>query len=126
MLVSSSGAPLLDAAGIEILKTRLLPRAALVTPNLPECEALVGIMPGSDHGDREAAQAFALLGAHHVLFKGGHGDGAMVRDVLVGSGGANVVFQSPRQDTRHTHGTGCMLATAIACGLAEGWPLRTR
>jgi len=123
VLVSSSGMPLLDRAGIEILKSRLMPRAALVTPNLPECEALVGIRPEGDHAIAEAAQAFALLGAHHVLFKGGHGGGATVRDVLTGADGHSVIFQSPRQDTPHTHGTGCVLSTAIACGLAQGRPL---
>jgi hydroxymethylpyrimidine/phosphomethylpyrimidine kinase len=123
VLVSSSGTPLLDSAGIEILKNRLLPRAALVTPNLPECEMLVGIRPDNDHAIGEAAQAFALLGAHHVLFKGGHGVGATVHDILTGADGQKLVFQSPRQDTRHTHGTGCVLATAIACGLAQGQKL---
>jgi hydroxymethylpyrimidine/phosphomethylpyrimidine kinase len=123
VLVSSSGTPLLDAAGIEILKSRLIPGAALVTPNLPECEALVGIRPQDDHAIGEAAQAFALLGAHHVLFKGGHRDGATVRDILTGADGQSAIFQSPRQDTRHTHGTGCVLSTAIACGLAQGQPL---
>jgi hydroxymethylpyrimidine/phosphomethylpyrimidine kinase len=120
VLVSSSGTPLLDAAGIEILKSRLLSRATLVTPNLPECEALVGIRPKDDHAIGEAAQAFALLGAHRVLFKGGHDEGAMARDVLTGADGQNLIFQSPRQQTRHTHGTGCVLSTAIACGLAQG------
>jgi hydroxymethylpyrimidine/phosphomethylpyrimidine kinase len=122
VLLSSSGAPLLDAAGVEILKSRLLPRATLLTPNLPEVEALIGIDAGSDHGIRNAAQAFALLGCEAILFKGGHGDGVMVRDVLV-NGGTQAAFQSPRQETRHTHGTGCTLATAIACGLAQGWTL---
>ena len=61
-----------------------------------------------------------MLGARNVLFKGGHGDGATVRDVLIEAGGTAVGFESPRQDTRHTHGTGCILSTAIACGLALG------
>ncbi len=119
VLLSSSGMPLLDAAGMEILKARLIPRAALVTPNLPEAEALTGIMPGSEHRLRNAAMAFKLLGAENILFKGGHGDGDVVRDVLW-SGGAFIAFEAPRLRTRHTHGTGCTLATAIACGLAQG------
>jgi len=123
VLVSSNGTPLLEPAGIEVLKSRLLPRAALVTPNFPECESLVGILPCDDRGIDETARAFALLGARQVLFKGGHGKDAMVRDVLVVADGQKVVFQSPRQDTRHTHGTGCVLSTAIACGLAKGAPL---
>ena len=122
VLLSSSGAALLDAAGVEILKTRLLPRATLLTPNLPEVEALIGIDAGSEHGIRNAAQAFALLGCCNVLFKGGHGDGPTVRDILV-EGAARTLFEAPRQQSRHTHGTGCTLATAIACGLAEGLAL---
>ena len=55
-----------------------------------------------------------------MLFKGGHGAGATVRDVLIDVDGHSTVFESPRQDTRHTHGTGCVLSTAIACGLAQG------
>jgi hydroxymethylpyrimidine/phosphomethylpyrimidine kinase len=122
VLLSSSGTMLLDEKGIAILKSRLIPRALLVTPNLPEAEALIGILPSSDHALRNAAQAFRLLGARNVLFKGGHGTGAMVRDVLV-CGGKESFFESPRQDTAHTHGTGCTLATAIACGVALGQSL---
>jgi hydroxymethylpyrimidine/phosphomethylpyrimidine kinase len=122
VLLSSSGAALLDAAGVEILKRRLLPRATLLTPNLPEVEALIGVDASNEHGIRNAAQAFALLDCCNVLFKGGHGDGDMVRDVLV-EGASRTVFEAQRQQTRHTHGTGCTLATAIACGLAEGLAL---
>ena len=122
VLVSSSGTLLLYEEGIQILKTRLIPRATLVTPNLPETETLTGILPTSDHTLRNAAQAFRVLGADNILFKGGHGTGNTVRDVLV-QGDKQTVFESPRQETRHTHGTGCTLATAIACGLALGLSL---
>lgn len=118
VLLSSSGTPLLDAAGMEILKARLIPRATLVTPNLPEVQALTGIMPDSEHRLRNAAMAFKMLGCDHVLFKGGHGTDDTVRDVLW-SGGAFIAIEAPRQQRRHTHGTGCTLATAIACGLAQ-------
>ena len=120
VLVSSSGTALLDPAGLEILKRRLLPRALLVTPNLPECETLVGICPESDQAICQAIAAFAFFGSRQVLFKGGHGIGATVRDVLADADGRSMIFESPRQDTRHTHGTGCVLSTAIACGLAQG------
>ncbi|HEY4274038.1 MAG TPA: hydroxymethylpyrimidine/phosphomethylpyrimidine kinase, partial [Rhizomicrobium sp.] len=79
VLVSTSGSLLLEPAALEILKLRLLPRAAIVTPNLPESAALVGILPTDDHTVHQAAQAFALLGAKRVLFKGGHDTGATVR-----------------------------------------------
>lgn len=119
VLVSSSGAALLDEAGIAVLKSRLMPRATLVTPNLPESEALTGVYPKSEHRLRNAAMVFKLLGVNQVLFKGGHGEGPVVRDVLW-SGGAFIAFEAPRQTTADTHGTGCTLATAIACGLAQG------
>jgi hydroxymethylpyrimidine/phosphomethylpyrimidine kinase len=122
VLLSSSGAALLDEAGIEVLKSRLMRRAALVTPNLPEAEALTGIYPKSEHRLRNAAMVFKLLGVNHVLFKGGHGEGAVLRDVLW-SDGEFTPFEAARQETAHTHGTGCTLSTAIACGLAQGMPL---
>jgi hydroxymethylpyrimidine/phosphomethylpyrimidine kinase len=117
ILASSGGAPLLDEHGMAVLKTLLVPRATLVTPNLPETQILTGVLPRSTHTLRNAVQAFSMLGARNVLIKGGHGEGDMVRDVLMG-GGKEWVFESPRQDTVDTHGTGCTLATAIACGLA--------
>lgn len=118
VLLSTSGAMLLDEEGLDVLKNQLMPRAFLATPNLPEAEKLVGILPKSDHSIRNAAQAFALLGVENILFKGGHGEGDTLRDVLV-SGGKQRFFDAPRQDTAHTHGTGCTLATAIACGIAQ-------
>lgn len=123
VLLSSSGAPLLDEDGIAVLKGRLLRRAVLVTPNLPEAEALTGVYPKSEHRLRNAAMVFKLLGVENVLFKGGHGEGPVLRDVLW-SGGEFFPFEAPRQETLHTHGTGCTLATAIACGLAQQMPLK--
>jgi hydroxymethylpyrimidine/phosphomethylpyrimidine kinase len=122
VLASSSGARLLGEEGVAILKSRLLPRATLVTPNLPEAEALTGIRPKSDHSLRNCAQAFALMGVRQVLFKGGHGEGSVVRDVLI-LGDKQSVFEAPRQITAHTHGTGCTLSAAIASGLALGLTL---
>jgi hydroxymethylpyrimidine/phosphomethylpyrimidine kinase len=117
VLASTAGRALLDEHGLAVLKTLLLPRAILVTPNLPETQLLTGVLPRSPHTLRNAAQAFLMQGARNVLIKGGHGEGDTVRDVLMG-GGKEWVFESPRQDTPNTHGTGCTLATAIACGLA--------
>ena len=123
VLLSSSGAALLDEEGIIVLKKRLMRRAALVTPNLPEAEVLTGIYPRSEHRLRNAAMVFKMLGSSDVLFKGGHGEGDVLRDVLW-SGGEFMDLEAPRQDTPHTHGTGCTLATAIACGLAQGLTLK--
>jgi hydroxymethylpyrimidine/phosphomethylpyrimidine kinase len=117
VLAASSGPALLDEFGQAVLKTLLIPRATLVTPNVPETQVLTGVLPRSPHTLRNAAQAFLMLGARNVLFKGGHGTGDTVRDVLIG-GGKEWIYESPRQFTAHTHGTGCTLATAIACGLA--------
>ena len=123
VLLSSSGAALLDEEGITVLKKRLMRRAALVTPNLPEAEVLTGIYPKSEHRLRNAAMVFKMLGTSDVLIKGGHGEGDVLHDVLW-SGGEFVTLDAPRQDTHHTHGTGCTLATAIACGLAQGMALK--
>jgi hydroxymethylpyrimidine/phosphomethylpyrimidine kinase len=123
VLLSTSGTPLLDEAGIAVLKSRLMRRATLVTPNLPEAEFLTGFYPNSEDRLRDAAMVFKMLGAENILFKGGHGDGNMVHDVLW-SGGEFIPFEAPRQQTRHTHGTGCTLATAIACGLAQNRSLK--
>jgi hydroxymethylpyrimidine/phosphomethylpyrimidine kinase len=117
VLASSSGRLLLDEEGVSILKDRLLPHALLATPNWPECEALTGVAPAND---RDMREIFALLCARNLLIKGGHGDGATVRDVLIERDGRLSAFESPRQQTSHTHGTGCVLSTAIACGLAQG------
>jgi hydroxymethylpyrimidine/phosphomethylpyrimidine kinase len=119
VMVAKGGSKLLDDAAVGALKKRLLPLASVITPNLPEAEVLTGIYPASEHRIRNAAMVFKMLGVESVLFKGGHGEGETARDVLW-SGGEFVPFEVPRQDTRHTHGTGCTLATAIACGLAQG------
>jgi hydroxymethylpyrimidine/phosphomethylpyrimidine kinase len=122
VMVAKGGAPLLDEAAVAVLKKKLLPLATLITPNLPEAEALTGIYPQSEHRIRNAAMVFKMLRNEGVLFKGGHGEGPVVRDVLW-HGGAFVNLDVPRQDTVHTHGTGCTLATAIACGLAQKLPM---
>jgi hydroxymethylpyrimidine/phosphomethylpyrimidine kinase len=123
VMVAKGGSPLLDEAAVVMLKKRLLPLASVITPNLPETEALTGLYPQSEHRLRNAAMVFKMIGVEHVLFKGGHAsldaaEGGIVRDMLW-SAGQFTAFEAPRQDTRHTHGTGCTLATAIACGLAQ-------
>jgi hydroxymethylpyrimidine/phosphomethylpyrimidine kinase len=119
VMVAKGGSSLLDQEAVAVIKKRLLRLATLTTPNLPEAEALTGILPVNDHRLRNAAMVFKMLGAPAVLFKGGHGDGAVLRDVLW-DGADFVTFTAARQDSRNTHGTGCTMATAIACGLAQG------
>ena len=122
VMMAKGGAPLLDGTAAQILKDRLLPMALLVTPNLPEAEALIGMVPRDEAQALAAARKFAALGAANVLFKGGHGEDDTVRDFLVEKG-VVTLFAAPRRHSRHTHGTGCTLATAIACGLARGQSL---
>lgn len=123
VMVAKGGHPLLDPDAVETLKTRLLPLATVITPNLPEAEVLVG-RPIRTVGEmREAATALRALGVPAVLLKGGHLEGDILTDLLVTAEGTEE-FSAPRIDTRHTHGTGCTLASAIAAGLAQGMSLR--
>ena len=124
VLVSTSGMSLLDKRGVAVLKSRLFPMATVVTPNLLEAESLSGLKNAGGHREfvRAACNRLRTMGAGAVLIKGGHTAGDTIEDVLV-SGGGEDVFAFPRLDVRHTHGTGCTLATAIACGLAEGLSL---
>jgi len=122
VMVSTSGVVLLDEVGVDCLKTRLLPMASLVTPNIPEAECLTGQTIGNLEEMRAAAAIILDLGAGAVLIKGGHLPGKIMRDLLVWSGGEEI-YEQPRIDTPHTHGTGCTLASAIATGLAQGLEL---
>jgi hydroxymethylpyrimidine/phosphomethylpyrimidine kinase len=120
VMIAKGGASLLEPAAVDALLRRLMPLATLVTPNAPELAALTG-MPAGNEGDALAA-GHALLerGAASVLVKGGHLPGSFVCDWLLTRGREPVRFSAPRADTPHTHGTGCTLASAIACGLSQG------
>lgn len=122
VMIAKGGAALLEPAALAALRERLLPRATVLTPNIPEAEALTGMTITDAAGQEEAGRALCARGAGAVLVKGGHGDGPVVVDVLVGPSGV-VRMESPRIVTRHTHGTGCTLASAIAAGLAQGLAL---
>ncbi len=122
VMVAKGGSPLLEAAALEALKTLLIPRATIITPNLPEAELLLG-HPITEDGMEDAARALLALGSGAVLLKGGHGSGAILTDVLVTQTGAALTLTTPRIETRHTHGTGCAFASAIATGLAQNLPL---
>ena len=123
VMVAKGGASLLDPDAVAALVRDLLPLAAVLTPNVPEAEALLG-RPIPDHAAaRDAARALLDLGAHAVLLKGGHLSGPVVENVLATPDGIEVI-RSTRIETRHTHGTGCTLASAVAVGLAQGMALR--
>ncbi len=119
---ATSGARLLEEAALEVTKRRLLPMATVLTPNVPEAEALTG-MAITDHAAMHvAAVSLLTLGPKAVLLKGGHMPGERVVDILA-TGDGVIEFAAPRIASRHTHGTGCTLASAIAAGLAQGMAL---
>jgi hydroxymethylpyrimidine/phosphomethylpyrimidine kinase len=122
VMVSKSGARLLTKPALASLKRDLLPLCDLVTPNLPEAEALAGMRIRTEADRRVAAGVIADLGARAVLVKGGHRRGAEVRDLLF-DGRFFANFVAPRIRTRATHGTGCTLSAAIAANLALGHDL---
>lgn len=121
VMASTSGKEFLDDRAIEALKARLLPLATLVTPNIPEFAKLTDADLADD---APPIRALSQARIRAVLVKGGHDEGEEAIDTLIGSDGVVAEFRSPRIDTRHTHGSGCTLATAIACGLGEGMSLR--
>jgi hydroxymethylpyrimidine/phosphomethylpyrimidine kinase len=122
VMVAKGGEPLLSAGAIGVLRNRLLPLAALLTPNAPEAAALTGLEVRDVEGLRRAGERLLELGASAVLMKGGHIDGDRVVDILQTPVG-ETRYESGRIDTRHTHGTGCTLASACAAGLAQGLSL---
>jgi hydroxymethylpyrimidine/phosphomethylpyrimidine kinase len=116
---AKGGAELLQPAARAALKSRLIPRAAVLTPNIPEAQSLSGARIDSVGRMAEVASMMLALGPRAVLLKGGHLEGDTVRDVLA-QGDAIEVFESPRIHSTSTHGTGCTLASAIATGIAQG------
>lgn len=123
VMVATSGDVLLEPAAIDALKKRLIPRASLITPNIPEAARLLGCSEAADvEGMVHQAQALKALGCGAVLLKGGHGAGEAATDILVDAGGVKML-EAPRISTNNTHGTGCTLSAAVAALLAAGEPL---
>lgn len=120
VMIAKGGASLLEEDAIQIIRDELMPCAAIVTPNAPEAEALTGVEVRDLDGQINAAEILVeRLGAYSALVKGGHIHGSTIRDVLLTREGYRV-FESPRIDTKATHGTGCTLASAIAAYMAQG------
>ncbi len=122
VMVSKHGQPLLTETAAHAIRQYLLPRAALVTPNIPEAQALTGIAILTLDDMRQAARRICEMGARAVLIKGGHGSGQESTDILF-DGAEWREFKAARIDTRHTHGTGCTFSAAITAGLARGQAL---
>ena len=123
VMATTSGHRILDEAAVAEMKRRLVPLATLLTPNVPEAQLLGGMTIDDEASMHTAAAALLTLGVPAVLLTGGHLTGAEVVDMLATDAGVEV-FRSPRIATRHTHGTGCTLASAVAAGLAQGIGLR--
>src|SRR5262249_35395702 len=109
VMISTSGQRLLDRNAVDRLKRDLLVRATVLTPNVPEAEALTGLIVHGIDDMRRAAEMLVELGAKTAMVKGGHLEGATVSDVIATDEGV-YTLTSPRIETRHTHGTGCTLA----------------
>jgi hydroxymethylpyrimidine/phosphomethylpyrimidine kinase len=122
VMVAKGGARLLADEAVDPVRRLLVPRAALLTPNAPEAEALTGLSVETTDDLRRAGEALLAAGAGAVLMKGGHIPGPRVTDILMTPYG-ETVLEGERIETRHTHGTGCTLASACATGLAQGLSL---
>jgi hydroxymethylpyrimidine/phosphomethylpyrimidine kinase len=118
--VSKHGDPLLAAEAVEVVRTRLLPLATVVTPNLDEVTQLTGVVVTGEAGMRDAAAAVLAHGPRWVLVKGGHLPASAQAVDLLTDGRAEHWYRAPRHGNPHTHGTGCTLAGAIASHLALG------
>ncbi len=125
VMVATSGDRLLAADAVEALRTKLVPRASLITPNLPEAAALLDEPIASNEAAIESqGRRLLAMGCPVVLIKGGHGQGAESIDYLIEGNGV-VALAAPRIATKNTHGTGCSLSSAIAAGLAKGEDMAT-
>ncbi len=119
VMIAKGGAELLREEAVRALTERLLPLAAVVTPNIPEAEKLAGMKISGQADKREAARRLAGFGARYVIVKGGHDPGEEAVDLLF-DGRDFIEMAGPRIPTPNTHGTGCTFSAALAAGLASG------
>ena len=123
VMVAKGGTSLLDEEAVDALKTLIVPRAKVLTPNIPEAEALAGMVAPRVEDAENLALALSALGPEAILLKGGHRSGECVVDLLMERGRVVETYTSDRINTVHTHGTGCTLSSALATGLAQGQTL---
>jgi hydroxymethylpyrimidine/phosphomethylpyrimidine kinase len=125
VMVATSGDRLLAADAVEALRSKLIPHASIITPNLPEAAALLDEpVAASEAAIESQGRRLLAMGCSAVLIKGGHGQGPESVDYLV-NGNGMMALAAPRIATKNTHGTGCSLSSAIAAGLAKGDELQT-
>lgn len=124
VMIAKGGASLLQETAITALKERLIPSAALLTPNIPEAEVLTGMTIVSMKDMESAANQLLQMGVEAVLLKGGHRtDTPFAEDLFLSASGDYFLMKSRRIDTKDTHGTGCTFAAAITAELAKGLPM---
>jgi len=119
VMIAKGGSSLLEEEAVETLKKQLIPLAFCMTPNIPEAERIVGYSIVSLEDRKRAAHSIFQLGAKNVVIKGGHDQGYEVTDLLF-DGESYHLFNGPRINTKHTHGTGCTFAAAITAELSKG------
>ena len=125
VMVATSGDRLLAAEAVEALRTKLIPLASVITPNLPEAAALLDEpVAVSEAAVENQGKRLLAMGCRAVLIKGGHGQGAESTDYLIDANGT-IALPAPRIATKNTHGTGCSLSSATAAGLAKGENMET-
>lgn len=125
VMIAKSGDALLADDAVNTLREVLIPRATVLTPNLPEAARILEADPAESAEEMIAqGQALCSFGVEAVLMKGGHGAGDVCTDFLVGPEGVLLELTAPRLDTKNTHGTGCTLSSSIAAGQAKGLNLR--
>lgn len=120
VMVAKGGHPLLEPQALDAMKHRIVARATILTPNIPEAELLTATKIADRDDMLRVGDALLKFGPKHVLMKGGHMEGDTLLDILLSADAEPVIFSSERIDTVHTHGTGCTTASAIATGIAQG------
>ena len=119
VMVAKGGHELLELSALHALKSHMIVRADLLTPNIPEAELLTGLEISDIDTMRRAAYAILEMGSKAVLLKGGHLKDETLTDILV-TKDVEKTYSGPRLVTKHTHGTGCSMASAVATGIAQG------
>ncbi len=124
-MIAKGGASLLEQSAIQAMREQLLPLADVLTPNLPEAEALIGLKAEDQHSITQIAECLQQMGAKTVIIKGGHqqnSESALCQDFIF-TPTASFVLESPRFNTPHTHGTGCTFSACLTAELAKGQSL---